>query len=108
VSEETSIDDSAGLGTEGVGDAVVETDAIRGARKTLVGIVVSDKMTKTRVVSVQRREPHKRYRKYVRRDTKHLVHDEQNVTKEGDKVLIMETRTISKRKRWRIAQILEH
>lgn len=78
----------------------------RGNRKTLVGVVVSDRMSKTRMVAVQRQEMHRRYKKFVKRDTKYAAHDEDNATKNGDKVVIQETRPMSKRKRWRIVKKL--
>jgi small subunit ribosomal protein S17 len=89
---------------------VEETKSDRGNRKTLVGVVVSDKMNKTRIVKVQRIEMHRRYKKYIRRDTKYAVHDEDEqgneISKTGDKVLIQETRPYSKTKRWRVVKVL--
>lgn len=79
----------------------------RGRRKTRVGVVVSDKMQKTVVVSVQDTLRHPLYGKTQRRSTKYKAHDEQNGARIGDRVLIMETRPTSKTKRWRVAQILE-
>ena len=79
----------------------------RGHRKTRVGTVVSDKMQKTVVVAIQRRVPHPTYGKMITR-TKHFkAHDEQNASKAGDIVRIMETRPLSKDKRWRVVEILE-
>ncbi len=79
----------------------------RGHRKTRVGTVVSDKMQKTVVVAIQRRVPHPTYGKMMTR-TKHFkAHDEQNASKAGDVVRIMETRPLSKDKRWRVVEILE-
>jgi small subunit ribosomal protein S17 len=79
----------------------------RGHRKTRVGTVVSDKMQKTVVVAIQRRVPHPTYGKMITR-TKHFkAHDEQNASKAGDLVRIMETRPLSKDKRWRVVEILE-
>ncbi len=79
----------------------------RGHRKTRVGTVVSDKMQKTVVVAIQRRVPHPTYGKMITR-TKHFkAHDEQNTSKAGDVVRIMETRPLSKDKRWRVVEILE-
>lgn len=79
----------------------------RGLRKTRVGVVVSNKMDKTCVVAVERIYKHKLYEKYVRSTKKYKVHDEENKTHNGDKVLIMETRPISRQKRWRLVEILE-
>jgi small subunit ribosomal protein S17 len=78
----------------------------RGRRKTRVGRVVSDKMDKTVVVAVEWRQAHPLYRKQVKRVTKFHVHDEENKSKIGDWVNIMETRPLSKTKRWRVTQVL--
>jgi small subunit ribosomal protein S17 len=82
-------------------------DKKRGARKTRVGLVVSDKMQKTVVVAVDRRVPHPVYGKMVTRTTRLKAHDEENSAKQGDTVRIMETRPLSKDKRWRVVEILE-
>jgi small subunit ribosomal protein S17 len=79
----------------------------RGTRKTRVGVVVSDKMDKTVVVSIERRVQHPVYGKMVRRTKRLKAHDEQNDAKTGDTVRIMETRPLSKDKRWRIVEIVE-
>ena len=79
----------------------------RNARKTRIGKVVSDKMMKTVVVSIERRVQHPVYGKMVRRTTKLKAHDEQNEAKTGDTVRIMETRPLSKDKRWRVVEIIE-
>lgn len=81
--------------------------AERGARKRVVGVVVSDKMAKTRVVAVTEMFKHPKYGKYLKRTQKFHVHDEKNEAKPGDKVLIIETRPLSKTKRWRLMQVLE-
>jgi small subunit ribosomal protein S17 len=75
--------------------------------KTREGVVVSDKMTKTRVVLIERVYRHPRYERVVRRSKKLKAHDEANQSKTGDRVLIEETRPLSKEKRWRIRQVLE-
>ncbi|MGZ8853594.1 MAG: 30S ribosomal protein S17 [Thermoanaerobaculia bacterium] len=80
---------------------------VRNARKTRVGIVVSDKMEKTVVVTIERRVQHPVYGKMVRRTKKLKAHDEQNDAKTGDTVRIMETRPLSKDKRWRVVEIIE-
>jgi small subunit ribosomal protein S17 len=80
---------------------------LRTARKELVGLVVSDKMEKTRIVEVAWQSTHPRYGKVLRRSTRLYAHDEKNESHVGDKVQINGTRPISKTKRWRIAQILE-
>jgi small subunit ribosomal protein S17 len=86
----------------------METSNInRGLRTQRVGIVVSDKMDKTVVVLVERRLKHPIYKKYITRSKKFLAHDEKNECQIGDKVLIMETRPLSRRKRWRVVEIIE-
>jgi small subunit ribosomal protein S17 len=79
----------------------------KGARKVRVGVVVSDKMQKTVVVKIERRVPHPVYGKMVTRSKKFKAHDEENSAKTGDTVRIVETRPLSKDKRWRVAEIVE-
>ena len=79
----------------------------RNLRKTMIGIVSSDKMDKTVVVSVEQREMDKTYGKIKKKTYKLKAHDENNECKVGDKVKVMETRTLSKDKRWRVVEILE-
>jgi small subunit ribosomal protein S17 len=74
--------------------------------KTKEGVVVSDKMTKTRVVMIERVYRHPRYERVITRSKRLKAHDETNATKVGDRVLIEETRPLSKEKRWRIRQVL--
>ena len=74
--------------------------------KTREGVVVSDKMTKTRVVMIERVYRHPRYERVITRSKRLKAHDETNVSKVGDRVLIEETRPLSKDKRWRIRQVL--
>lgn len=81
--------------------------AERALRKTRVGNVVSDKMDKTVVVAILENERHPMYKKVVRRTYKLKAHDENNECKVGDKVLVMETRPLSKDKRWRVVEIVE-
>jgi small subunit ribosomal protein S17 len=76
-------------------------------RKTRIGKVVSTKMEKSILVTIERRVPHPLYKKYFRRTTKLMVHDEKSEAGVGDKVKIMETRPLSKQKRWRLVEILE-
>ena len=78
----------------------------RGHRKTAVGVVTSDKMERTITVEAQRRVLHPRFRKYIRAVTRYKAHDPRNEAREGDQVLIMETRPLSKTKRWRLVEIL--
>jgi small subunit ribosomal protein S17 len=79
----------------------------RGNRKRVIGIVSSAKMDKTRVVAVTELYRHPKYGKFIKRTQKFHVHDETNSAKEGDKVLIIETRPLSATKRWRLMQVLE-
>jgi small subunit ribosomal protein S17 len=79
----------------------------RGSRKVRVGRIVSDKMEKTAVVAVEEFVRHPIYGKAVKRTKKFKAHDENNECKIGDKVRIMETRPLSKDKRWRVAEIIE-
>ena len=77
-----------------------------GRRNAKVGIVKSDQMDKTVVVSVERRVPHPLYRRIVTKTSNFLAHDDQNACGVGDRVAIVETRPISKRKRWRVSRII--
>ena len=86
---------------------VVSEVAERNRRKIRVGQVVSDRMDKTVVVSIERLVKHPVYGRYVRRRTKFKVHDEQNACKVGDTIRFMETRPISKDKRWRFVEFVE-
>jgi small subunit ribosomal protein S17 len=86
---------------------VANTAEERGARKTRECLVVSDKMDKTIVVSVEDRVKHPLYGKVIRRTSKLKAHDEQNSCGIGDRVLLMETRPLSATKRWRVVEILE-
>jgi small subunit ribosomal protein S17 len=79
----------------------------RNARKVREGLVVSDKMDKTVVVTVEDRVKHALYGKVMRRTSKLKAHDEQNACGIGDRVLLMETRPLSATKRWRVVEILE-
>lgn len=79
----------------------------RNLRKTRVGKVVSDKMDKTIVVAIEDNVAHPLYKKIMKRTTKLKAHDENNVCKIGDKVEVMETRPLSKDKRWRLVKVLE-
>ena len=79
----------------------------RNLRKERIGIVVSNKMDKTIVVAVGTKEKHPIYGKFVKKTTKYVAQYEKNECSEGDKVLIMETRPLSKTKRWRLVEIVE-
>lgn len=85
-----------------------ETSTASKAAKTRVGVVVSDKMTKTIVVEVERRVPHPQFKKIVRKTTKFYAHDEEQKAKIGDKVRIQESRPLSKLKRWTLLEVLAH
>ncbi len=79
----------------------------RGNAKTLVGVVVSDKMDKTVVVQVERLVKHDVYKKYIRRRNRFAAHDEKNDCRVGDTVLIRQSRPLSRSKRWVVSRILE-
>ena len=80
---------------------------MRNLRKERVGLVTSSKMDKSIVVMVERTEKHPKYGKFVKKSSKFVAHDEKNQCNEGDTVKIMETRPLSKRKNWRLIEILE-
>ncbi len=79
----------------------------RALRKTRVGVVISNKMQKTITVAIERRVPHTIYKKYFKKTTKLMAHDEKNECNIGDRVRIMETRPFSAKKRWRLVEIVE-
>jgi len=81
--------------------------ADRGLKRERSGVVVSDKMAKTVVVSIERTVMHPRYKKILRRRSRVKAHDEANTAGVGDRVLLMETRPLSATKRWRVVEILE-
>ena len=80
---------------------------VRGIRKTRVGMVVSDKMDKTVVVAIVDNVKHPLYKKIVKRTVRLKAHEENNACKVGDRVEVMETRPLSKDKRWRVVEIIE-
>jgi small subunit ribosomal protein S17 len=82
-------------------------ESARGARKHKVGTVVSDRMDKTVVVRVERLVAHPVYKKYVKRRSTYKAHDEKNEFQVGDRVEIVETRPLSKDKRWRVSRLIE-
>ena len=88
-------------------ETVESKPAERGNRKERVGEVISAKMAKTIVVRVERRFPHPQFRKVVTAYTKFYAHDEKSEAKPGDRVLIQETRPLSKLKRWRLVEVVE-
>ena len=79
----------------------------RGRRKVRIGVVVSDKMDKTATVQVTRTFVHVTFKRVIRRSKKYLVHDGENALKVGDRVRIVETRPLSRRKRWRLLEVIE-
>jgi small subunit ribosomal protein S17 len=79
----------------------------RGIRKRMTGVVVGNNMDKTAVVVVSRLKKHKTYMKYIRSQSKYLAHDPQNLCRIGDRVKIIESKPISKRKRWQIIEVIE-
>ena len=79
----------------------------KSTKRTLIGVVVGDKMDKTRVVVVERRLAHAKYGKYMTKRAKYKAHDEKNEFRVGDKVEIIESRPLSREKRWRIERLLE-
>ena len=85
----------------------MEMKVTRGNRKTRVGEVVSDKMDKTITVAVKRRVKHPVYGKYLSKTSKLMAHDDKNECREGDTVKVMETRPMSRKKRWRLVEIIE-
>ncbi len=85
----------------------MKPQASRSSRKERIGVVVSDRMDKTILVAVQRQIKHPIYGKFIKKTTKLMAHDERNDAKRGDSVRIMETRPLSKRKRWRLAEVIE-
>lgn len=87
--------------------AVAEPVEERAQRKSFEGVVVSAKMDKTRVVTVERRVRHPFYEKIVKKFSKFYVHDEANKSKEGDLIEIMSTRPLSKLKRWRLVRVVK-
>ena len=97
------------MATETKPAAAGSTDEGREAsrKRKLVGVVTSDKMNKTRVVLVERRVSHGKYGKYLTKRTKFKAHDEKNEFKTGDKVEIIESRPLSRDKRWRIEKLIE-
>jgi small subunit ribosomal protein S17 len=84
------------------------TEPRQAVKKSRVGVVVSDKMSKTIVVEVERRVPHALFKKIVRKTSKFYAHDEEAKAKIGDKVRIEETRPMSKLKRWKLVEVLAH
>jgi len=89
-------------------EATADSTPKRGLRKTRVGVVRSNKMTQTIVVDVIRRVPHPKFGKIVKQTTRIYAHDEKQEAEIGDRVLVMETRPMSKKKCWRLVEVLAH
>ena len=87
--------------------APAETGREKGSKRKLVGVVIGDKMDKTRVVIVERRLAHAKYGKYMTRRAKYKAHDEKNEYHVGDRVEIIESRPLSREKRWRVERLIE-
>ena len=85
----------------------MEQTTTRSNRKEKTGVVISNKMTKSIVVSVERKVKHPKYGKFVKKTSTFMAHDEKNVCNVGDTVRIMETRPLSKNKCWRLVEIIE-
>ena len=88
-------------------DAVEQTTVERNLRKVRVGRVVSDKMEKSCVIAIERKVKHPKYGKFMKKTTKLMVHDEANQCGVGDTIRVMETRPLSKNKRWRLVEVIE-
>jgi small subunit ribosomal protein S17 len=87
--------------------AADEAGRVASRKRKMTGVVTSDKMNKTRVVLVERRVSHGKYGKYLTKRTRFKAHDEKNEYKTGDKVIIVESRPLSRDKRWRIEKLIE-
>ena len=85
----------------------MSNEGTRRARKERVGLVVSNRMDKTIMVGIERQVRHPMYGKFVKQSTKLMAHDEREEARHGDTVRVMETRPLSKRKRWRLVEIIE-
>jgi len=85
----------------------VASNETRGRKRQLIGTVVSNKMEKSVVVQVERIVKHRLYKKYIRRRAKFAAHDEHNMCNVGDKVMITESRPLSRNKRWRVSQVVQ-
>ena len=103
MAQENSKENSTSAGAE----KPAEAGRALGSKRKLVGVVVGDKMDKTRVVIVERRLAHKKYGKYMTRRAKYKAHDEKNEYRVGDRVEIVESRPLSREKRWRVERLLD-
>jgi small subunit ribosomal protein S17 len=105
----TQVQESTIPPVQGTGSPVntAENTVKRGRRKTRIGTVVSNKMDKSIIVAIERKVMHPLYKKYFKKTTKFMAHDQNNIASIGDVVKIMETRPLSARKRWRLVEIIE-
>jgi small subunit ribosomal protein S17 len=100
--------DTVAVDTAVTGETSANGDHLkRGRRKTRIGKVVSNKMDKSIIVAIERKIIHPIYKKYFKKTTKFMAHDQNNVANVGDVVKIMETRPLSARKRWRLVEVIE-
>jgi small subunit ribosomal protein S17 len=88
-------------------EQTTQTTLVRGRRKTRTGLVTSNKMEKSITIAVERKERHPLYGKFLKKTTKFMAHDEKNECNIGDTVKIMETRPLSKKKCWRLVEVIE-
>ena len=88
-------------------DQVAASSRTQSRKRKLIGVVTSDKMNKTRVVTVERRMAHAKYGKYMTKRAKYKAHDENNEYRLGDRVLIVESRPLSRQKRWRVERLVK-
>jgi small subunit ribosomal protein S17 len=95
------------VSAEGTTESSSDGSVKRGRRKTRIGKVVSNKMDKSIIVAIERKVKHPIYKKYFKKTTKFMAHDQNNVANIGDLVKIMETRPLSARKRWRLVEVVE-
>ena len=107
VAETPAAEEASATPAPAVEETEEQPEAGRTNRKERIGVVVSNKMDKSIVVGIQRQIKHPIYGKFIKKTTKLMAHDEENDAGEGDTVRIMETRPLSKRKRWRLVEILE-
>ncbi len=105
---QTASDSPSQEETKAADQPIADNETRRNLRKTRVGEVVSDSMNKTIVVRTVTRVPHQKFGKIIKHVKKFYVHDEKNEAKVGDRVSIMETRPLSRLKRWRLVEVLKH
>ena len=105
--EETSVPVSVPVTAPSANDTLIDASLKRGRRKTRIGKVVSNKMDKSIIVAIERKIIHPIYKKYFKKTTKFMAHDQNNIANIGDIVKIMETRPLSARKRWRLVEVIE-